>query len=112
MKFKKILFSLAAIESSLLLENQSQNAYCPTHFGDIGRDIRGDNAVQKSHPTINTFPPYLSYNSQTLTSICLSLAVFLEADGLDSDETTSLRRSEITDLIHGALGCVVELGGL
>src|SRR3954468_219239 len=49
---------------------------------------------------------------QTLASGGLHLAVLLETDGGDVDESSSLGRGEVTNLVHAGLAHVVELLGL
>lgn len=50
--------------------------------------------------------------NQALASILSGLSIFLETDGLDFDEAGGGRRFEVSDLVHGGLGSVVELLGV
>lgn len=54
----------------------------------------------------------VEHNLHSLASGGLHLAVLLETNGRDGDETGGLGGREVTNLVHGGLAHVVELLGL
>lgn len=47
---------------------------------------------------------------QTFTTFLLGLSIFLQADGINTDETSGVLRGEVTNLIHGALNGIIQVG--
>ena len=81
-----------------------------TFWPEEARD--GQHVAFQSFKIEDDMSYFWRHNLQSLTSSGLHLTVLLETNGRHVDEASGLGGGEVTNLIHGGLGHVVELLGL